>query len=87
MYSARYSEQLVKKIIKIKKKDSTHYFKIRKKIKLILENPKHEYKHLQYNLKGVSRVHIGHFVLVFNTDHEKQTVSFEDYDHHDKIYN
>jgi mRNA-degrading endonuclease RelE of RelBE toxin-antitoxin system len=37
-------------------------------------------------MKGLNRVHLGHFVLVFIVDHQAQTVSFEDYDHHDVIY-
>lgn len=51
----------------------------------ILANP-HRYKCLHYFMKGIKRVHIGHFVLVFVIDHVKKIISFEDYDHHDVIY-
>ena len=38
-------------------------------------------------MKDSKRVHIGHFVLVFNFDKNKNLISFEDFDHHDVIYN
>ena len=37
-------------------------------------------------MKGVLRVHLGHFVLAFIIDHKNKLVSFEDYDHHDNVY-
>jgi len=37
-------------------------------------------------MKGIKRVHIGHFVLVFLINHVKRALSFEDYDPHDIIY-
>ena len=52
----------------------------------VLNNPEHRYKDLQYSMKGIKRIHIGHFVLTFIINHNKKIVSFEDYDHHDKIY-
>ena len=52
----------------------------------VLEHPEHEYKFLGYEMKGVQRIHIGHFVLTFIIDHSNKIISFEDYDHHDKIY-
>ncbi|MBU2560802.1 MAG: hypothetical protein KKD17_00755 [Nanoarchaeota archaeon] len=86
MYKDAYSEELVKKLAKIKKKDPVEYSQIRKKMDLILADPKHNYKFLSHDMKGLNRVHLGHFVLVFRIDHEKEIVSFEDYDHHDSIY-
>ncbi len=86
MYSDRYSEDITKKLAKLKKKDSKHYNIVRKRIDWILENPKHRFKDLHYTMKGINRVHIGHFVLIFIIDHINKIVSFEDYDHHDKIY-
>lgn len=86
MYKDSYSEEIVKKLSKLKKKDPKHYEIVRKKMDQILASPEHEYKNLRYDLKGINRVHIGHFVLVFIVNHTKQTISFEDYDHHDKIY-
>ena len=86
MYSSRYSEEITKKLAKLKKKDARHYQTVRKKMDWILEHPEHEYKFLGYEMKGVQRIHIGHFVLTFIIDHSNKVISFEDYDHHDKIY-
>jgi mRNA-degrading endonuclease RelE of RelBE toxin-antitoxin system len=86
MYSDSYSEEIVKKLIKIKNKDIKQFSILRKKMDEILKNPRHNYKFLHHNMKGINRIHIGHFVLVFKINHEKKIVSFEDYDHHDKIY-
>lgn len=86
MYIDKYSEEIARKLAKLKKKDAKQYKIVRKKIDQILANPKHRYKDLHYSMKGIKRVHIGHFVLVFRIDHIKKIISFEDYDHHDKIY-
>lgn len=86
MYGDFYSEEITTKLAKLNKKDPRHYAIVRKKIGQILANPKHRYKDLHYSMKGIKRVHIGHFVLIFGIDHIKKIVSFEDYDHHDKIY-
>jgi len=86
MYKDIYSEEITKKLSKLKKKDQNHYEKVLKKIDQILANPAHRYKELHFTMKGVKRVHIGHFVLVFKINHINKIISFEDYDHHDKIY-
>ena len=86
MYADSYSEEIAKKLAKLKKKDLVHFSKVRKKMDSILENPKHSYKFLHHDMKGILRVHIGHFVLIFLIDHDNKIVSFEDYDHHDNIY-
>jgi len=44
------------------------------------------YKNLRHDMKDSKRVQLGHFVLVFSYDKAKDFVSFEDYDHHDNIY-
>ena len=86
MYIDRYSEEIVKKLKKLKKKDPKQYSTVRKKMEQILSNPEHRHKDLHYDMKGIKRVHIGHFVLVFTVDDAKKIISFEDYDHHDNIY-
>lgn len=86
MYTDKYSEEITKKLSKLKKKDTKHYQNVRKKMVWVLEHPEHEYKFLGYEMKGVQRIHIGHFVLTFIIDHSNKIISFEDYDHHDKIY-
>ena len=86
MYVDSYSEEITKKLAKLRKKDLAHYSQVRKKMDSILENPNHNYKFLHHDMKGILRVHIGHFVLIFVIDHENKIISFEDYDHHDIIY-
>ncbi|MCK5344674.1 MAG: hypothetical protein KAR20_14770, partial [Candidatus Heimdallarchaeota archaeon] len=85
MYVDHYSEEITRKLSKLKKKNRKYYLIVLKKIDQILANPEHKYKDLHYNMKGIKRVHIGHFVLVFVIDHIRKTISFEDFDHHDKI--
>ena len=86
MYRDLYSRDLAKSLSKIRKKDPGHYSIVRRKMDQILADPEHRYKDLHHDMKGLKRVHIGHFVLVFEINHLKKTVSFEDYDHHDNIY-
>ena len=86
MHQDLYSEEIVRKLAKLRKKDPVEYSQVRKKMDLILKWPNHSYKFLTHDMKGLNRVHLGHFVLVFKIDHENKTVSFEDYDHHDIIY-
>ena len=86
MYKDFYSKEITKKLSKLKKKDAVQYSKVRKKMDSILENPDISYKFLHHEMKGFQRVHIGHFVLVFFIDHQNKSISFEDYNHHDNIY-
>ena len=86
MYQDLYSEEITRKLAKLKKKDLVKYSQVMKKINSILADPTHNYKFLSHDMKGLNRVHLGHFVLIFRVDHQNRTVSFEDYDHHDFIY-
>lgn len=86
MYVDKYSDEITRKLAKLKKKNPAHYEIVRKKMDWVLENPEHRYKDLHYSMKGISRIHIGHFVLAFKIDNINKIISFEDYDHHDKIY-
>jgi len=86
MYVDTYSDVLTEKLAKLKKKDPKQYLAVIKKRDFILAHPEHNYKDLHYSMKGIKRVHLGHFVLTFIIDHTHKIVSFEDYDHHDKIY-
>ena len=79
--------ELDKKLVKLSKKDKSSYEAVMNKIQEILGSPDVDhYKHLRYDMKDSKRVHIGHFVLVFSYDKSKDFISFEDYDHHDSIY-
>jgi len=78
---------LHKKLVKLSKKDKRAYEEIMNKIDEILGSSYIEhYKNLRYDMKDSKRVHVGHFVLVFSFDRARDFISFEDYDHHDRIY-
>ena len=79
--------ELDKKLVKLSKKDKNRYEAVMNKINEIFNSDKIEhYKNLRYDMKESKRVQLGHFVLVFSYDKAKDFVSFEDYDHHDNIY-
>ena len=79
--------ELDKKLIKLSKKDKARYESVMKKIDEVLNSGNIEhYKNLRYDMKDSKRVQIGHFVLVFSYDKANDFVSFEDYEHHDNIY-
>jgi len=87
MHKFRVEEKLRKIMIKLAKRERDKYEALANKISRIInsENIDH-YKNLRYNMKSSQRAHIGHFVLVFSYDKEKDLISFEDYAHHDNIY-
>ncbi|PIN85938.1 addiction module toxin RelE [Candidatus Woesearchaeota archaeon CG10_big_fil_rev_8_21_14_0_10_44_13] len=79
--------KLGKELVKLFKKDKARYEAAMSKIQEIIDSGDIEhYKNLRYDMKDSKRVQIGHFVLVFSYDKAKDFVSFEDYDHHDNIY-
>ena len=41
---------------------------------------------LRYNMNDSKRVHIGHFVLIFQYKKEEDLILFDDFEHHDTIY-
>jgi YafQ family addiction module toxin component len=85
-YLDLYSEELTRKLKKIKNKNIKLYDIIDKKIAEIILYPE-RYKELRYDMKEFRRVHIQKsFVLTFKIDIAKEIVKFEDFDHHDKIY-
>ena len=87
MHQYRFSKKLEKIIFKLTKKNSALYNQLKKKIHEIISSYDIEsYKNLKHNLKDLKRVHVGHFVLTFNFNKDKDLISFEDFDHHDKIY-
>ncbi len=87
MYSYEIKPSLQKILQKLMKKDKVTYEQILDKIEEIinLDNVDH-YKNLRYNLKEEKRVHIGHFVLVFQFLKSENKIIFLDFDHHDNIY-
>ena len=87
MREFRIEDKLEKILFKLEKKNSNLYNQIRKKISEVINSEGVEhYKNLRHDLKNFKRVHIGHFVLIFRFDKNKDIISFEDFDHHDNIY-
>ncbi len=76
-------QKILKKLIK---KDRTLYERVMGKIQEIISSNVEHYKNLRYNMRDQKRVHVGHFVLVFKFDKTENLISFEDFDHHDNIY-
>jgi len=87
MHNSEISEYLQEVMRKLSKKDKSLYEQLLKKIDEIKNcyNVEH-YKNLRYNLKDSKRAHIGHFVLVFQYNKATDTITFDDFDHHDVIY-
>lgn len=87
MHNFQISENLEKILKKLSKKDKQLHEQILRKIEEIIHayNLEH-YKNLRYNLKDSKRVHIGHFVLIFQYNKNTDTINFDDLDHHDNIY-
>jgi len=56
-----------------------------KKILQVAENP-YLGKPLHGKLKGKRRVHIGHFVLIYDREEKERRVIFLDFTHHDEAY-
>ena len=86
MYKGIYRKSVEKIFAKLAKKNPKQLNIIFNKIDEVLEDP-HHYKNLHSPLQHLKRVHIDKsFVLVFSIDEENKIVTFEDYDHHDNIY-
>ena len=72
---------------KLFKKNKSLYEQVMNKIEEIINSTEIEhYKNLKYDLSYYKRVHIGHFVLVFEFEKSINTIKFVDFDHHDVIY-
>jgi len=87
MHKYLISDKLRKNLRKFSKKDKIFYENILNKINEITnsENIDH-YKNLKYSMKDSKRVHIGHFVLIFQYDKKSDTIIFDNIKHHDFIY-
>ncbi len=87
MYNWKISEHLQDIMKKLAKKNKLLYEQLLKKINEIISSVDIEhYKNLRYDMKDSKRVHMGHFILVFQYDKGANTINFDDFDHHDKIY-
>ena len=80
------SDSCEKSIEKICKKNNILREVLEKKMNEIIQNPQH-YKPLKYELAGERRVHImKNFVLKFEIDELRKTVTFIAFSHHDDAY-
>ncbi len=87
MYKFLISDKLHKNLGKISKKDKIFYDKILSKTSEIINSGNiNHYKNLKYSMKDSKRVHIGHFVLIFQYDKKSNTIIFDNIRHHDKVY-
>ena len=87
MHNYKISEKLQEIMLKLSKKDKPLYEQLLKKIDEVINSYDVEhYKNLRYDLKDSKRVHIGHFVLVFQFDKRNNEIKFDDFDHNDNIY-
>jgi YafQ family addiction module toxin component len=84
-YSFEIKPDLMKKLRKIKKKDSLLFMRVQKKIFEIIEHPAH-YKPLKYGMKSIRRVHFDPDVLTFTVNEKEHLIEFLDFAHHDEIY-
>jgi addiction module RelE/StbE family toxin len=85
MYAYDIDEELVSKLKKLAKRDKSLYMAVEKKILRIAEDP-YLGKTLSNVLKGKRRVHIGHFVLIYEIDERECKVIFLEFGHHDEVY-
>ncbi len=86
MYSLEVRESVDRIFSKLANKNPKQMRIIDKKIKQILENPRH-FKPLRAPMQHLRRVHIDKsFVLTYSVDEKNEIVIIEDYDHHDNVY-
>ncbi|MCW4023420.1 MAG: type II toxin-antitoxin system mRNA interferase toxin, RelE/StbE family [Candidatus Bathyarchaeota archaeon] len=85
MYTLEIEEEVYKTFKKLSKKDKKQLEAVNKKIKQIMIDPT-QFKPLKHPLKGLRRVHIGPFVLIYEVHENPQTVRILKYKHHDEAY-
>jgi addiction module RelE/StbE family toxin len=78
-----FSEEFIKSMKKLKKKDKTMFLRIRKKLEELIKKPE-EYKPLRNVLAGYWRIQFGSFVLIYKI--EGTVIKIISLDHHDKSY-
>ena len=87
MYNFKVSDYLQEIMKKLYKKNRKLYERLLAKIQEVISSDSIEYyKNLRYNRKDSKRVHIGHFVLLFQYNSAGNEILFDDFDHHDNIY-
>ena len=82
LYKARFTVDF-EKDTQFLKKDKSLSERVQKKVIEILQNPEH-YKPLRNVLKGKRRVHVGHYVILYEIDSD--AVVFHRFKPHDDAY-
>lgn len=85
MYSYEFDEELAGDMKKLAKKDKPLFLMLQRKIVQIIENP-FLGKPLKNLLRGKRRVHVGHFVLIYEVFENDHMVIFLKLAHHDDAY-
>ena len=86
MYSYELRKSVEKVLFKLAKKNQKQLLIIEAKIQEIRQNPQH-YKNLRSPLQHLKSVHIDKsFVLLFSVGEHLKKITFEEFDHHDRIY-
>lgn len=89
-FSYNLSDELKERVKTLTKKNKPLSEQLFKKINEVISRDSETiefYKNLRFPLQEFKRVQIGHFVLIFKVFKEKNFISFDDFDHHDNIYN
>jgi mRNA-degrading endonuclease RelE of RelBE toxin-antitoxin system len=84
-YTIQLDTALETTLDKLKKKDNSIYHRVIRKIIEISKNSELG-KPLRNVLKGKRRIHVGSFVLFYSIDKKNETVTFLEFEHHDKVY-
>ncbi|HIH44547.1 MAG TPA: type II toxin-antitoxin system RelE/ParE family toxin [Candidatus Methanoperedenaceae archaeon] len=77
--------EVQKEIKKLYKKDKVRYEYIKKKLKILSEQPDIG-KPLRNVLKGKWRIQIGSFVLIYEIDNNDNKIILLRFEHHDNAY-
>jgi mRNA-degrading endonuclease RelE of RelBE toxin-antitoxin system len=85
MYSYEFDEELKEGLKKLAKKDKPLFLEFQKKVVQLIENP-FLGKPLKNIMKGKRRVHLGHFVLIYELLDNDHKVIFLKLAHHDDAY-
>ena len=84
-YTIQLEHHLQRKLARLREKDKETYHRVINKIVKLSQNP-YTGKPLRSVLKGKWRVHISTFVLIYQIDEKYKTVTFLEFEHHDKAY-
>ena len=82
-YEIIFSNDFIKSMKKLKKKNLKMAERVIKKLDEIIDNPQ-KFKLLRNRLAGYRRIHFGSFVLIFTIREDKVIIISIDY--HDKAY-